>query len=112
MEGGKKGYIVLWIFMGIILFITILYPIFGINLKYQIGTAISTTLIKLGSILIMVGTIILILGFIMLFISGTGSGALKPMLIGFFLIVLGVILIDPMGTSYFTQGREAPKGYH
>ena len=112
MERGRKGYIVLWIFMGIILFITILYPIFGVNLKYQIGTIISTILLKIGGILIMLGTIILIVGVIMLFISGTGSGALKPMLLGFFLIVLGIILIDPMSTSYFTQGRAAPKGYH
>ena len=112
MEPGRKGYIVLWIFMGLILFITILYPLFGGTLRYQIGNAISTILIKVGGFLILIGTVILVIGVIMLFAFGIGSGALKPMIFGFFLIVLGLILVDPMSTSYFTQGTEAPKGYH
>jgi hypothetical protein len=112
MGEGMKGGTILWLFIGIILFITILYPIFGTNLRYQVGYTVDTTLIRIGRIMIFIGAIILILGVIMLFISGFGLRALKPMLLGFILIVLGTMLIDPMSSYSLTYGRQAPKGYH
>jgi hypothetical protein len=104
-EKNKFNYI-LWFFFGIIAFITIYFPFFGSNLRYQTGATFSGIFNTLGEICNYMGTILCIWG-LFLFCRGR-LGGLVVLLSGYLLLTFGGWLIDPR--SIF--GISTAPGYH
>ncbi len=99
---------VYWVFFGIIFFLAIYFPIFGSNLRYEIGTILRFIFNSIGNILVFVGLIFILLGVLSFFNLNPGK-ALIFMILGGVLLSFGGIFLMPgsVGTT-----DPAPKGYH
>lgn len=107
----KKNNFILWVFFGIIGFILIYFPFFGSNLKYTTGSFFSGVFKLIGTVCYTFGILLLVWGFLTL-ICFRSLSAIKIMLIGFILILIGNFWLDPGTFGIITQGKEVPKGYH
>ena len=109
--GGKRGSTAFWIFVAILAFPTLFYPFFGGTFKYQIGSMVDIILTKAGQVLFVAGVLLMIWGIFSLLCRG-GLRALRPMIIGFLLIVLAGYMINPGFFAFITHGDTTPKGYY
>ncbi len=107
----KKGNSILWIFFGVIGFITIYFPLFGSNLRFTVGTFFSQAFTTLGTICLTLGLIIMVWGFLML-LCARSMKAISVMLVGFFLMLLGSFFLEPANLGVISNGESVPKGYH
>jgi hypothetical protein len=107
----NKNKAIFWIFFALIGFITILYPLFGSNLKFVTGDFFSRIFRMLGMVCTTVGALILVWGVLTLFCTRSFK-AISIMLLGFFLIIIGSFWFNPGTFGVFTHGREVPKGFH
>ena len=110
-DGGRKGSAAFWIFVAILAFPTLFYPFFGGTFRYQVGTVVDAILTKAGQILFVLGVLLLIWGIFSLLCHG-GLKALRPMIIGFLLIVLAGYMINPGFFAFTSHGDTTPKGYY
>ena len=101
------------IFVGIILFIALYFPLMGQSLRYDFGRVFSYIFDKAGTACLYFGVIFLLLGVLSFFF--------KSPLRGFKLILLGIIMLSfasyflypgTIGAGSSGTGKPAPKGYH
>ncbi|MFX0071301.1 MAG: hypothetical protein ACFFAO_09445 [Candidatus Hermodarchaeota archaeon] len=111
MSEEKKTQWIYLFFFGIIIFITIFFPLFGGSLRSDFGLVLSKLYYVIGTILVFVG-ILLILG-------GILSLVCKRPLIGIFSMIMGAIVLAfagyflyPGTTGSGASGTDAPSGYH
>ena len=113
---GRSTKLISWIFLGILGFVTIIFPFFMPNLRYQASILFSgvfeNTIDTIGTICTTIGAFILVFGLLSLFCGRSGSG-LKIMITGVFLLIIGTSLT---GFNFFSfiEGPDAPsmsKGY-
>lgn len=109
-QQGRRGSNALWIFMGILAFCLVFFPILGLNLTYYIGSTVTSFFVQLGSILSFIGNIFFGIGIICLFIDR--KKGIKYLIIGVILIIGAMIFIDPFNLGIFTGENPIPKGYH
>ncbi|MGB5912904.1 MAG: hypothetical protein WBH31_17070 [Promethearchaeia archaeon] len=107
---GRRGSNVFWIFMGVLAFCLVFFPILGINLTYYIGSTVTSFFVQLGSILSFIGNIFFGVGIICLFIDR--NKGIKYLIIGAILIIGAMIFIDPLNLGIFTGKNTIPQGYH
>ena len=115
-DGKRNSTIILWVFIGIIGFIAIIFPFFMPNLRYKASILFSgvfgNIINTIGTICTTLGIFMLVFGLLSLFCGRSGSG-LKVMIMGVFLVIIGTSIT---GFSFFTfiEGTDAPpisKGY-
>ena len=107
----KKNNFILIFFFGIIGFILIYFPFFGSNLRYTTGTFFSGVFRLIGTVCYTFGVLLLAWGFLTL-ICFRSLSAIKIMLIGFFLVLIGSFWLDPGTFGLITNGKVISKGYH
>jgi len=107
---GRRGSNVFWIFMGVLAFCLVFFPILGINLTYYIGSTVTSFFVQLGSILSFIGNIFIGVGIICFFIDR--KKGIKYLIIGAILIIGAMIFIDPLNLGIFTGKNPIPEGYH
>ena len=109
-QEGRRGSTVLWVFIGILAFCLVFFPVLGINLTYYIGSTVTSFFVQLGSILSFIGNIFFGIGIICLFIDR--KKGIKYLLIGAILIIGAMIFIDPLNLGIFSGKNPIPEGYH
>jgi len=107
----KKNNFILVFFFCIIGFILIYFPFFGSSLRFTTGSFFSRVFTIIGTACYTFGFILLIWGFLTL-ICFRSLSAIKIMLVGFFLILIGNFWLDPGTFAIITDGKTVPKGYH
>ena len=113
MYGKRRGSKVAWVLIGFALFVLLLFPFFGDYLRGMISMSLSP-LQSIGSTFQWVGilTVVLGVGIMTLPNEMRRSGnkrAVKIVLVGIILIVIGLFLDNPL--SLFSEGG-AGLGYH
>lgn len=112
----SRGSKVFWIILGIVAFAAIYFPFFGGNLRYVVGSGVGSVFTQYGAIigkyLLIVGLLMFLFGFLNLILMGGGLRGVKPMILGFLLMVLATWIIDPGSLGTYTHGAPVPKGYH
>lgn len=99
------------IFFGILGFIAIWVPFFGMNLQFQIGTFFYIIFTKLGELCILAGWIML--GFLIILIFITRKIYLKSMIFSILLLWAGYFLTGQVFVLFgFQLGNNQPPGYH
>ena len=109
---GRRGTAVFWIFFAILAFAAIYFPFFGGNLRYQVGNTVDGILTKIGNIIYVLGALLMVIGFLKLFLSRGGMGALRPMILGFLLLIIATWLVNPGDITTLSINQPAQKGYH
>ena len=99
---------VYWVLFGIVFFLVIYFPIFGNNLRYEIGTILRFIFNSIGNILVFFGLIFILLGVLSFFNLNPGK-ALMFLILGGVLLSFGGLFLIP-GSLGSTD--PAPKGYH
>jgi hypothetical protein len=109
----NRGSKVIWIFFGIALFSLVLFPFFGQNWTYKIGSYVSQIFFTVGTVLIIGGPICMMFGILCL-LSKDFKNAFKCMMIGMLCLFIATWLYFPGALSMFTSLGEAPlnKGYY
>lgn len=110
VKRGRRGSTVFWIFFGIVAFAAIYFPFFGGNLRYQIGSTVSSIFSKIGSFLLFGGLILLSIGLIRIFTGGFKG--IKTAVLGVMLIWVAITFFEPGIWGILTHGEAVPKGYH
>ena len=103
----KSNNLALFILFGIIAFIAIYFPLFGGNLRFATGNAISFVFNEIGTICLTFGTLMMVWGFCLV-VSTKSTRYVGMMVVGFILVYLGGFLIAP-GTF---GSPDVPQGYH
>jgi len=106
-EGSKK---IFWVFFLIILFILVIFPIFGTSMRYRTGTTFSKTFALIGIVSFTLGLLIIAWGILMLFCTRSFK-AIGVMLVGFCLVVVGSLFANPGLFGIVAHGEEVPRGY-
>ena len=107
----KSSSYVYWFLFGLLVFITIYFPFFGNNLRYQTGAAFSTVFNIIGTICNTFGYLLLALGCLMTFVFRR-LGGIIVMVSGLLLVMFGGWLIDPYSFGASVFGTSATPGYH
>ncbi|MFX0032570.1 MAG: hypothetical protein ACFE8E_02905 [Candidatus Hodarchaeota archaeon] len=98
-------------FFGILAFIAVWVPFFGMNLQYQIGSIFYVIFTKLGEVCILAGWVIL--GFLILLIFVTRKIYFKAMIFSIVLLWAGYFLTGQVFVLFgFQLGINQPPGYH
>jgi hypothetical protein len=99
------------IFLLIILFIAVYYPLRGGNLQFEFGVLFRNIYYTIGMYVLFFGVIFMLVGILAFFSH-------RP-LSGFFFLLLGVIFMaisgyffNPTGSGASGNGTEVPRGYH
>ncbi len=116
-QGQAKTYIK-WVFYGIIIFLAIIFPFFGYEIRSQLGTIFrgffNIVFNVIGTLCIFGGIIYLLLGVFGLF---SRRFSFKQIILGALLLWVGCwmtgIVIDFFGVSFGGKGSSiSSKGYH
>ena len=100
----NKNKAIYWFFFGILAFITILFPFFMSNLRYQVSTTADAIMDSIGTYLIWTGALIFVWGLIGLFCNPRGFRSIKTMLLGFMILYIGIFMVTP--TAGFGPNAE------
>ena len=110
-EKKRKSRTLTVVFFGILGFIAIWVPFFGMNLQYQIGSIFYLIFTKLGELFILAGWIML--GFLVILIFITRKIYLKSMMLSILLLWAGYFLTGQIFVIFgFQLGVNQPSGYH
>jgi len=108
-DGRRRSSKIKWITIGVFVFALFVFPYFGSNLRYLISSSLSP-LKSVGTLLQTLGLLITVLGIICVFLSS--RRAIKIILIGILMVVIGLFLSNPLNLSSFFFGRSNSRGYH
>ena len=110
----KTSRATMYIFFGILTFILVFFPFYGINLRYQVGFVFSKIFDTIGMISLMVGGVMTLISFLSVF---TGRSVNTKYLIGGILLLwvgcwcTGAVL-DLFGLSFGDSTSSGQGGYH
>jgi len=111
VQKSRKSNKVFLTFIGILLFVAILVPFFGSNLRYVTGTAFRTIFTSLGNFCLVVGGALLAITILQIFFRKLN---VKSLLLSALLIWIGAFLTGvPFEFLGMMIGSEQPpQGYH
>ena len=103
-----------YVFFGIIIFILVFFPFYGLNLRYQLGVVFSEIFSKIGMLCLFGGGIMLLFSFIGIFTSR--SVQTKYMIVGILLLWVGCwstgIVLDIFGFTIGNSTSSSGNGWH
>jgi hypothetical protein len=108
----RRTHLISWIFLGIFIVIAIFIPLFGMNLRYQVGTIFHQIFTILGEICIYGGWILL--GFTAISIIGTHRLYIKSLAFSIILLWIGAFLTGQAFElfGFIIGNHEPPSGFH
>ncbi len=110
-RGKNKSNYIFWVFLIIIGFVAIYYPLFGSDLRFTADRYFSSIFRAVGIVCYTIGVLMLVWGILTLFCTRSFK-AIGIMLVGFFLIIVASFWFEPATFGIFTHGKEVPKMYH
>ena len=106
---GRRGSPILWIFIGVLAFCLVFFPLLGVNLSYYIGTTVTSFFAQIGTILGFIGNLLIAVGAVYFFIDRRKG--IKYLLIAVIFIIGGMFFLDPLNFGYF-DWNITQQGYH
>ena len=107
---GKRSF-AFWAFIGIILFIAVYMPFFGMNLRYKLGNLFDFIFNFIGTISLLAGFFYFIMGVVKFFTGGRRF--ISNIAIGLILLWIGSWLTGTIILLLGAQiGQGASSGYH
>lgn len=111
VHGRRRGTGAKWVLGGILIFLTIYMPFFGINLQYQVGSFLYLLCSKLGELCVWGGWILLAFAILGGFFAK--KVWIKTMILGIVLLWVGSCLTGQTFELFnFMVGPDNPQGYH
>ncbi len=101
--------LVLYIFIGIGLFVLVIFPLYGSSWRYEIGKIFSMIFNMIGVLLVFSGVICCLCG-IFNFFNHRPIKALGLFFMGFILLTFGGFFLS--SGTFRTGGHQVPQGYH
>jgi hypothetical protein len=114
---GRRSSKVIWIIIGIFVFVLFVFPYFGSNFRYLISSNLSPLKIA-GALLQTCGVIFTVGGVcgMLMSISGGARGiskrSIKIALIGILIVAIGLFLSNPLNLASLFTGGSPGRGYH
>jgi hypothetical protein len=99
------------IFLAILIFMLVFFPLSGGNWRFEIGVIFSQIYHSVGTMLLYFGIIFILLGIMSLCSKNIYQGFLM-IIIGVLLFSISGFLLNPGTFGASNTGREVPKGYH
>ena len=99
-----------WIFLGIVIFISVFIPLFAPNLRYQVGRVFTSVFDFVGGICFYGGILLLIWGLAGLF-CGKNFRSVKLLILGILMLWIAAFLLEPSAGFGFWNAIGF-KGYH
>jgi len=103
MSNKRRSSKVVWVIIGVFLFVLVVFPYFGTNFSYLISLSLSP-LQNIGKYSLIFGALILIGG---LFMKKS-----KAIMVGIVLLLIGLFLGEPLNFLSLFTGGSPNRGYH
>jgi len=111
--GKRRSHKLQWIFMGILLFLVVLVPIYGTTLRYNVSITLRATFSAFGELCLTFGGVLTALSVVFSIVS-RGKFYLKSFIFGIVLLWIGAFLTESQFSlfGYLFGGINPDPGYY